>query len=72
MNDGFIIPASFWQTVGDDEMMLLFENNGVLNHGQCIRLFEHLGRKDTPPQSITVMFKTEDVLRVFSSRKRAP
>lgn len=49
--------------------MQIMRANGTLNRGQCIRLWELLGRTDAPPSRVQVVVKASDVDRVVRDIK---
>jgi hypothetical protein len=65
-----MIPADFWRSVSPDEMLVIVQRGG-LDRGQCIRVFEMLGRTDEPPAFLELIVRRADVERIWP-RKPAP
>jgi hypothetical protein len=69
------IPAAWWRSLSAAEMDKIWETNGVLNHGQCVRLWELMGLPGTAPHSLTLLFREDEVAalaeRMNADRRRA-
>lgn len=65
------IPARFWRSMLDHEIgsIMLHQQGATLDAGQCIRLWECLKRKSTPPKELVVAFSSADVLRHWPGRR---
>ena len=58
------IPSQFFKTITDKEWHVVMQT-GELNSKLCKRLWAMQGRTDKPPDFLTLLFKKEDMLRVF-------
>jgi len=65
------IPAAFWRHLSEAEGMAAIRR-GYFDRGEAIRLWEFLGRRDAPPESVPLMFRKEDVLRAFPPLEPKP
>lgn len=59
-----LIPADFWRSLSPKEMLAVVQRGG-LDRGQCIRLFEMLGRTDEPPAFLKLIVRRSDVERIW-------
>jgi hypothetical protein len=59
------IPAEFFQSLTDAEWRAILDRKGVLDRRLCRRLWAMLGRTDRPPDSVTLYFNREDIMREF-------
>ena len=62
------IPPSFNALLTDEDWNEICVTS-KFNADQCRRLWEHLGRTDDPPTSLTIYANRDDVLRLWPEKK---
>jgi len=65
-SSGVLIPPAFWRSLSESEVNALFAG-AKLNRGQCIRLWEMLGREDRPPESAEIEVNFADIERMIAA-----
>lgn len=58
------IPVAFWRSETKEQLDEFYRGEGILNKRQCRKLWRMLDLQGTPPKSMQIYFKQEELERL--------